>query len=78
MGYSGLGYMYYYGLGLKKDKKEAYNCFLKGIRNSGKESSWEVTSLYFNMISLLIEDDSEDEEEFFETKSIFNESKRKR
>ena len=72
MGYSGLGYMYYYGLGLKKDKKEAYNCFLKGIRNSGKESSWEVTSLYFNMISLLIEDDSEDEEEFFETKSIFN------
>jgi len=72
MGYSGLGYMYYYGLGLKRDKKEAYNCFLKGIRNSGKESSWEVTSLYFNMISLLIEDDSEDEEELFETKSIFN------
>ena len=72
MGYSGLGYMYYYGLGVKRDKKEAYNCFLKGIRNSGKESSWEVTSLYFNMISLLIEDDSEDEEEFFETKSIFN------
>jgi len=72
MGYSGLGYMYYYGLGLKRDKKEAYNCFLKGIRNSGKESSWEATSLYFNMISLLIEDDSEDEEELFETKSIFN------
>ena len=72
MGYSGLGYMYYYGLGLKRDKKEAYNCFLKGIRNSGKESSWEATSLYFNMISLLIEDDSEDEVEFFETKSIFN------
>ena len=72
MGYSGLGYMYYYGLGVKRDKKEAYNCFLKGIRNSGKESSWEVTSLYFNMISLLIEDDSEDEEEIFEIKSIFN------
>jgi len=72
MAYSGLGYMYYYGLGLKRDKKEAYNCFLKGIRNSGKESSWEATSLYFNMISLLIEDDSEDEEELFETKSIFN------
>ena len=72
MGYSGLGYIYYYGLGVKKDKKEAYNCFLKGIRSSGKDSSWEVTSLYFNMISLLIEDDSEDENENFETKSIFN------
>ena len=72
MGYSGLGYMYYYGLGVKRDKKEAYNSFLRGIRSSGKESSWEVTSLYFNMISLLIEDDSEDEEDNFETKSIFN------
>ena len=72
MGYSGLGYMYYYGLGVKRDKKEAYNSFLKGIRSSGKDSSWEVTSLYFNMISLLIEDDSEDEEDNFETKSIFN------
>ena len=72
MGYSGLGYMYYYGLGVKKDKREAYNSFLRGIRSSGKESSWEVTSLYFNMISLLIEDDSEDEEDNFETKSIFN------
>ena len=72
MGYSGLGYMHYYGLGVKKDKKEAYNYFLKGIRSSGKDSSWEVTSLYFNMISLLIEDDSEDEEQNFETKSIFN------
>ena len=71
MGYSGLGYMYYYGLGVKKDKKEAYNRFLKGIRSSGKESSLEVTSLYFNMISLLIEDDSEDEDDNFETKSIF-------
>ena len=72
MGYSGLGYMYYYGLGVKRDKKEAYNSFLRGIRSSGKESSWEVTSLYFNMISLLIEDDSEDEGDNFETKSIFN------
>ena len=54
MGYSGLGYMHYYGLGVKKDKKEAYNYFLKGIRSSGKDSSWEVTSLYFNMISLLV------------------------
>ena len=72
MGYSGLGYMYYYGLGVKRDKKEAYNSFLRGIRSSGKESSWEATSLYFNMISLLIEDDSEDEEDNFETKSIFN------
>ena len=71
IGYSGLGYMYYYGLGVPKDKNEAYNYFLKGIRASGKDSSWEVTSLYFNMISLLIEDDSEDEEEIFETKSIF-------
>ncbi len=71
MGYSGLGYMYYYGLGVKKDKREAYNRFLKGIRSTGKESSWEVTSLYFNMISLLIEDDSEDEEENIEIKSIF-------
>ena len=71
MGYSGLGYMYYYGLGVKKDKREAYNRFLKGIRSTGKESSWEVTSLYFNMISLLIEDDSEDEEENFEVRSIF-------
>ena len=44
---------------------------MKGIRSTGKDSSWEVTSLYFNMISLLIEDDSEDEEENFETKSIF-------
>ena len=72
MGYSGLGYMYYYGLGVKKDKKEAYNCFLKGIRSSGKDASWASTSLYFNMISMLIEDDSEDEIENFETKSIFN------
>ena len=71
MGYSGLGYMYYYGLGVKKDKKEAYNCFLKGIRSSGKDTSWASTSLYFNMISMLIEDDSEDEFENFETKSIF-------
>ena len=71
MGYSGLGYMYYYGLGVKKDKKEAYNRFLKGIRSSGKESGWGKTSLYFNMISLLIEDDSEDEDDNFETKSIF-------
>ena len=71
MGYSGLGYMYYYGLGVRRDKKEAYNCFLKGIRSTGKDSSWEVTSLYFNMISLLIEDDSEDEDDNFETKSIF-------
>ena len=31
MGYSGLGYIYYYGLGVKKDKREAYNYFLKGI-----------------------------------------------
>ena len=72
MGYSGMGYMYYYGLGVKKDKKEAYNCFLKGIRSSKKDSSWEITSLYFNMISLLIEDDSEDEEENFEFRDIFN------
>ena len=72
MGYSGMGYMYYYGLGVKKDKKEAYNCFLKGIRSSKKDSSWEITSLYFNMISMLIEDDSEDEEENYEFKSIFN------
>ena len=71
MGYSGLGYIYYYGLGVKKDKREAYNYFLKGIRISGKDSSWATTSLYFNMISLLIEDDSEDEYENFETKSIF-------
>ena len=67
-----MGYLYYYGLGVKKDKKEAYNCFLKGIRSSKKDSSWEMTSLYFNMISLLIEDDSEDEEENFEFRSIFN------
>ena len=72
MGFSGMGYLYYYGLGVKKDKKEAYNCFLKGIRSSKKDSSWEMTSLYFNMISLLIEDDSEDEEENFEFRSIFN------
>ena len=72
MGFSGKGYIYYYGLGVKKDKKEAYNCFLKGIRSSKKDSSWEITSLYFNMISLLIEDDSEDEEENFEFRSIFN------
>ena len=72
MGFSGMGYIYYYGLGVKKDKKEAYNCFLKGIRSSKKDSSWEITSLYFNMISLLIEDDSEDEEDNFEFRSIFN------
>jgi len=72
MGFSGMGYLYYYGLGVKKDKKEAYNCFLKGIRSSKKDSSWEMTSLYFNMISLLIEDDSEDEEENFEFRSIFD------
>ena len=72
MGFSGMGYMYYYGLGVKKDKKEAYNCFLKGIRSSKKDSSWEITSLYFNMISLLIEDDSEDEEENFEFRTMFN------
>ena len=72
MGFSGMGYLYYYGLGVKKDKKEAYNCFLKGIRSSKKDSSWEFTSLYFNMISLLIEDDSEDDEENFEFRSIFN------
>ena len=72
MGFSGMGYLYYYGFGVKKDKKEAYNCFLKGIRNAKKDSSWEITSLYFNMISLLIEDDSEDEEENFEFRSIFN------
>ena len=72
MGLSGMGYMYYYGLGVKKDKKEAYNCFLKGIRTSKKDSSWEITSLYFNMISLLIEDDSEDEEENFEFRTMFN------
>ena len=71
MGYSGLGYLYYYGLGVKKDKKESYNCFLKGIRSSKKDSSWEVTSLYFNMISLLIEDDMEEDEENFEFKNIF-------
>ena len=71
MGYSGLGYMYYYGLGVKKDKKEAYNCFLKGIRSSGKDASWATTALYFNMISLLIEDDSEDEIENFETRKMF-------
>ena len=72
MGYSGLGYIYYYGLGVKKDKRESYNYFLKGIRTSGKDSSWATTSLYFNMISLLIEDDSEDEDENYETKSIFD------
>ena len=72
MGFSGMGYLYYYGFGVKKDKKEAYNCFLKGIRSAKKDSSWEITSLYFNMISLLIEDDSEDEEENFEFRSIFN------
>ena len=72
MGFSGMGYMYYYGLGVKKDKKQAYNCFLKGIRSSKKDSSWEITSLYFNMISLLIEDDSEDEEENIEFRDIFN------
>jgi TPR repeat protein len=71
MGYSGLGYIYYYGLGVKKDKREAYNYFLKGIRISGKDSSWATTSLYFNMISLLIEDDSDDDENY-ETKSFFN------
>ena len=71
MGYSGLGYIYYYGLGVKKDKKEAYNCFLKGIRASGKDTSWATTALYFNMISLLIEDDSEDEIENIEIKKMF-------
>ena len=62
LGYSGLGYIYYYGLGIPKNKKEAYNCFVKGIKLASKESSFETTSLFYNMISLLIEDDSEDEE----------------
>ena len=64
MGYSGIGYMYYYGLGVKKNKREAYNCFLQGIRSidsTSKDSSWDSSALYFNMISLLIEDEDKNE-----------------
>ena len=62
LGYNGLGYMYYYGLGVKINKKEAYNYFLKGINSITSESIWETSFLYMNMISLFIEMDEKNDD----------------